>query len=234
MSPNLERRAENLAFAFQELLTVGERLRANRQAVSDAESFRHQLREAIKASDMEARKRGYNVDDIKLATQAAVAFLDESILNLRSPIFADWPRRPMQEEMYGHHVMGEIFFQDLQKILGRNDSQDTADLLEVYYLCMLLGFAGRYSIQGRGDLRAIMDATGARIKRIRQMSPELSPWGLLPKEHVKAAGADPWVKRLLYGAVGCLALVLVLFTVYKLSLGSRVSTAEQIAAQSRT
>ena len=36
------RRRENLAFVFQELLTVGERLRANRQQVSDAASFRAQ------------------------------------------------------------------------------------------------------------------------------------------------------------------------------------------------
>ena len=34
MSSNLERRAENLAYCFQEVLTVGERLRANRQHVS--------------------------------------------------------------------------------------------------------------------------------------------------------------------------------------------------------
>ena len=30
------RRSENLAFVFQELLTVGERLRSNRQQVADA------------------------------------------------------------------------------------------------------------------------------------------------------------------------------------------------------
>ena len=36
------RRVENLAFVFQELLTVGERLRSNRQQVADAVSFRAQ------------------------------------------------------------------------------------------------------------------------------------------------------------------------------------------------
>ena len=33
-------RTGNLALVFQELLTVGERLRSNRQAVTDAASFR--------------------------------------------------------------------------------------------------------------------------------------------------------------------------------------------------
>ena len=49
MAANLERRAENLAFCFQEVITVGERLRANRQAVTDANSFRQQIRAALQS-----------------------------------------------------------------------------------------------------------------------------------------------------------------------------------------
>ena len=148
-------RVENLAFVFQELLTVGERLRSNRQQVADAASFRAQIWAAVKQADEDARRRGYATDDIELAMFAVIAFLDESILNLRLPVFADWPRQPLQEERYGHHIAGEIFFQNLQKLLTRTDSQELADLLEVYQLCLLLGFAGRYSMGGRGDLRGI-------------------------------------------------------------------------------
>src|ERR1700692_1358763 len=147
------RRAENLAFVFQELLTVGERLRSNRQQVADAPSFRAQIWAAVKQADEDARRRGYSSDDIELATFAVIAFLDESILNLRLPVFADWPRQPLQEERYGHHIAGEIFFQNLQKLLGRTDAPSVADLLEVYDLCLLLGFAGRYSLGNTGELR---------------------------------------------------------------------------------
>jgi len=45
------RRVENLAFVFQELLTVGERLRSNRQQVADAPSFRAQIWGAVKQAD---------------------------------------------------------------------------------------------------------------------------------------------------------------------------------------
>src|SRR5437667_12460049 len=84
MSPQpASRRMENLAFVFQELLTVGERLRSNRQQVSDAASFRAQIWGAVKLADDEARRRGYTAEDIELAIFAVVAFLDESILNLR-------------------------------------------------------------------------------------------------------------------------------------------------------
>src|ERR1700733_5487052 len=162
------RRVENLAYCFQELLTVGERLRSNRQQVADAPSFRAQIWAAVRQADDDARRRGYSADDIELATFAVIAFLDESILNLRHPIFADWPRQPLQEERYGHHVAGEVFFQNLQKLLARTDSAQTGDVLEVYYLCLLLGFAGRYSLGGRGDLRGILQQTGEKLQRIRQ------------------------------------------------------------------
>jgi type VI secretion system protein ImpK len=229
MAANLQRRAENLAFCFQELLTVGERLRANRQAVQDAESFRYQIREALKLADTEARKRGYTGEDIQLAVFASVAFLDESILNLQNPIFADWPRRPMQEEMFGHHVAGEIFFQNLKQLLSRDESQETGDVLEVYYLCMLLGFAGKYSMTGRGDLKAIMDATGDKLRRMRQLPPDLSPIWSLPNETVHSSGADPWVKRLLFASVACILIAVALFAFYKMSLGSGVGRMEAAA-----
>ena len=173
-------------------------------------------------------------EDIQLATFAVVAFLDESILNMRNPVFADWPRRPLQEEYFGHHVAGEIFFQNLDKILQRNESQDMGDLLEVYQLCMLLGFAGKYSIGGRGELQSRVYSTGEKIDRIRQPSPELSPAWATPNDAVAAAGADPWVKRFIYVTAAVLLISLVLFGVYKMTLGSALGRMEQIAAQGRS
>ncbi len=227
-----QRKPENLAFCFQELLTVGERLRSNRQPVSDSRSFRAQLWEAIKGADGEARRRGYTAEDIELAIFAVIAFLDESILNLHSPVFADWPRQPMQEERYGHHIAGEIFFQNLQKLLGRNDSQDLADLLEVYDLCMILGFSGKYTLGGRGDLRAIQQATSDKIQRIRRPSGEISPMWALPQEQFSIKASDPWVNRILFGAIGCFVLTLGLFVLYAVVLRSGVGTLRSIAGLS--
>src|SRR5258705_3070017 len=135
MTPSAVSTAENLASTLQEVLTAIVRLRSNRQAVSDANSFRIHMREALKAADQEARKRGYNGDTIQLATFAVVAFLDESILKSRNPLFADWPRKPLQEELFGTHMAGEGFFQKFPKPLGQSESHGLGDLLEGYYLC---------------------------------------------------------------------------------------------------
>jgi type VI secretion system protein ImpK len=208
------RRVENLAFVFQELLIVGERLRSNRQQVADAASFRAQIWGAVRQAEEDARRRAYPTDDIELAVFAAVAFLDESILNLRLPVFADWPRQPLQEERYGHHVAGEIFFQNLAKLMTRTDSHELADLLEMYQLALLLGFAGRYSMGGRGDLRGITMQTGERIQRIRQTSAWLAPGWQLPAEAPVKTGGDPWVSRMAVILIACVVMVIVLFAAF--------------------
>src|SRR5271166_1895435 len=143
-SPALDRRGWNLALAFQEVFTAIVRLRYNRQAVSNAETFRAQMKQALRIAEQEARSGGCSADDVKQVIFAVVAFLDESALSCHNPAFADWARLPLQAELFGHQLAGEVFFQELQTTLGRSDSSQGADVLEVYYLCLLLGFKGRY------------------------------------------------------------------------------------------
>ncbi|HLM97816.1 MAG TPA: DotU family type IV/VI secretion system protein [Bryobacteraceae bacterium] len=232
MTPSVAARStENLALILQEALTAIVRLRSNRQAVSDANSFRTHMKEALKAADQEGRKRGYNADTIKFAVFAVVAFLDESILNSRNPLFADWPRKPLQEELFGTHMAGEVYFQNLQKLLGQTDSPELADLLEVYYLCILLGFAGRYSVGNKGDLRGILDATGEKIWRVRGRLPDLSPSWRLPQEAARKVGGDPWSRNLGIAAIACFVLVVVLFFIFNSSLGSGISDLRVMAIQ---
>jgi type VI secretion system protein ImpK len=230
-SPAPIRRRENLALAFQEILVGGERLRSGRQAVSDPAVFRQQVMDALKQADQQARGQGYNAEDIKLAIFAAVAFVDESVLNLRSPVFADWPRRPLQEELFGHHVAGEVFFKNLQELLGKDDSQDLADILEVYLMCLLLGFAGRFSLGDRGGLRAITEAAVEKIRRIRGGSGMLSPAGELAPEAPRKPGTDLLVKKIGIAAAACLALAIILFVTYRLILGSGVSSLSELAGK---
>lgn len=221
MTPVANRRPENLALIYQEALTAIERLRANRQGVTDANAFRHHTREALKTASAQAMQAGYPADDVKYATFATVAFLDESVLNSQNPIFTDWLRKPLQEELFGTHIAGETFFQNLQALLGLQDSPDLADVLEVHYLCMLLGFGGRYSAGNRGELSQVMNITAEKIRRIRGNPGPLSPSWAIPNDPLRS-GSDPLVRKLTFLAIGCAALMVVLFVVYKIVLGSGV------------
>ncbi|MBC7925466.1 MAG: DotU family type IV/VI secretion system protein [Bryobacteraceae bacterium] len=227
------RRPENLALIFQEPLTVVERLRSNRQQVSDAATFRHQIRNALATSASQARQTaGYSSEDIKAATFAVVGFLDESVLNSHNPVFGDWPRKPLQEELFGTHMAGEVFFANLQKLLTRDETPDLADVLEVHLLCLLLGFRGRYSSGNSGDLHNFTRATAEKIQRIRGPRTELSPNWSLPAETARVV-KDVWTLRLAILAGVMVLLAVVLFTVFKLGLTSGVSEIRAIAAQTR-
>lgn len=230
---SLQRRPDNLALVFQEILTAIVRLRTNRQVVTDPEVFRGQMREALKATDQDGRTRGYTAEQIKLAIFAVVAFLDESILNLQQPVFAQWHRKPLQEELFGIDIAGEIFFNNVQRLLGQRDSHDLADVLEIYELCLLLGFRGRYGLGGQAELRSVIESIKEKMRRIRGASPDLAPGWAIPPGGVKVTRSDPWVKRLLWGAVGCFVLMILLFGIYKISLGGGASDLRAIPTQAR-
>lgn len=227
------RRGTDLALIFQELITAVVRLKSNRQAVSEAGAFRQQIREALKSAAHEARDvAAYSSEDVRMSMFAVVGFLDETILNARNPIFADWPRKPLQEELFGTHLAGEQFFQNVDQLLGRDDSPDTADVLEVHQLCLLLGFRGRYSARSPHELQSLLNVIAQKIGRIRGGSGGLSPYWKLPTEALSAA-SDPWTRRLLIGAAVCLALAVLLLGGFKLALSSGVTDVAAISGQGR-
>ncbi len=227
------RRPESLALIFQEVLTAVERLRANRQGVTDPKAFRHHTRDALKTAANQALAGGYPSDYVKFATFVCVAFLDESVLKSQNPIFADWVREPLQHELFGTAIAGEVVFQNLDFLLGQSDSNDLADVLEVHYLCLLLGFWGRYSAVNRGELAQKMNLTAEKIRRIRGRFAGLSPGWALPQETVRVA-RDPWVRRAGIIAAVMAVLMIVLFAGYKLSLNSGIGEVRAIGGQTKS
>jgi type VI secretion system protein ImpK len=218
-------RSGQLALIVQELLTAIVRLRANRQGPTDAESFRTHLKQLIARADQEARQVGYSQGDVRYALYAVVAFIDESILNSAQPMFRDWPRRPLQDELFGGHVGGEAFFQYLQQLMTRDPSPDLADVLEVYLLCLLLGFQGRYSAANRDELGLWTSRLREQLTRMRGGTAPLAPDWAIPTGEVIARTRDPWLRRLLLAGAATLAFALVLYIVYLIVLRSGGSIA---------
>jgi type VI secretion system protein ImpK len=230
-SSAMDRRGWNLALAFQEVFTIIVRVRYNRQAVTNAESFRAEMKKLLRVAEQEARSRGYSAEDVKQVIFALVAFLDESVLSSRNPVFADWPRLPLQAELFGHQLAGEVFFQELQKALNRPESHEVSDLLEVYSLCLLLGFKGRYAAGGAGDLRSVMAAVREKIRRIRGSSPMLSPRGMIPADAVRLTQSDPWVRKLAIGSVVAVVVSILMFVCFKLILVYGAAAVSNVAVR---
>ena len=213
VGPPQPRRGQ-LALVLQEILTAIVRVRANRQVAADAESFRTHVKQVLSAAEQEARRLGYSSDDVRFALFAVVAFLDESVLNSPQPMFADWPRKPLQEEIFGGHLAGEIFFQNLRHLLTRQDSDDLADVLEVYQLCMLLGFHGRYSTSETSELQMLMARVSDTMLRIRGGFGEFSPMWQPEAARVSARTPDFLGRVLSVAAATIILLTGALFVVF--------------------
>ena len=226
--PEVAPRTQNLASCYENAITIIVRL-ASIQSSSSANSqdFRTSIRAALRAAMEQAKILGYSSESNQHAFFAVVSLLDESVLKLQNPAFADWAQRPLQEEMFGHNRAGEVFFDQLQTLLTRQDSAENADCLEVYCLCLLLGFKGKYALgPGRtyasgagqdhwgadragGDLDSLIRQCRLKIDRIRgQIS-------FLPDEPLPAlkqnATVDRWSRSLGVTAVFLFVLLLLSF-----------------------
>lgn len=220
---------ENLPIIYQEVFTVITRLRSNRQRVTDAASFRAQIKGAINAAESSATRKGYAPEDVRLASFALIAFLDESILNSNNPIFADWPRMPLQEELFGVHTAGEMFFQCIDRLMAKSDSPHAIDVLEIYDLCMLLGYRGKYSLSGQESVRSIAASVTDKLQRARGGPRPLAPNWAPPDDVVQQKASDPWVRALMVGTLGALLIAVLFFVGFKFVLISGASGLHSIA-----
>jgi type VI secretion system protein ImpK len=218
-----------LALALQEAFTVAVRLRAGRNVAADAGSFRTHIKQLVSAADQRARSAGYDGSNVKLAVYAYIALLDESVLHSAQPMFADWARQPLQEEVFGEHMAGENFFRTLQDLLGRQDSDALADVLEVFLLCLLLGFRGRYGTSDPAALQALIATVQQKVHRIRGGVPaELTPDWQRPTQETIVLGRDPWLRRLTIAAAAAFGFALLLFILFRVLLGSRVGQLQSL------
>lgn len=226
-------RRGRLAISLQEPLTTIARLRANKQVAADGESFRTRIKQVLASAEQDARSLGYANEDVRFALFGVIAFLDETVLNSGQAMFANWAGRTLQQEVFGVHMAGELFFQYLDSLLARQDSADLADILEVFNLCLLMGFKGRYSGTHGGDLQVLSRQIAEKIDRIRGGTAPLAPhWK--PTSTDIGRRRDPWVRRLAVIAAATVVIAVGLFAYYSVSLsGGRSELRTQAAQLSR-
>ena len=231
-------RTHSLASCYENAITTILRLSSLAQeGAANAQSFRNSIRAALKTAMEQAKSLGYSSEVNQLAFFAVVALLDESVLKLQSPAFAEWAQRPLQEELFGHNRAGQVFFEHLRGLLAKPDSQETADCLEVYCLCMLLGFNGQYALgfgggddfssqmggaqraQPSAEVQTLIRQAREKINRIRGQALFLreSP----PPPQVKqVAAVDKWSRGLGIAALCLLALTVLAFGGFWIALSS--------------
>jgi type VI secretion system protein ImpK len=220
--------SENLALLYQGLFTGIVRLKAKRQHITDAESFRKRTKSSLDDIERVAVAGGYEGRDIRDTHFAVVAFLDSVVLNSNEPVRPDWERRTLQEELFGQTDAGVVFFEKLDHFRTRRDSASLADILEVYLLCLLLGFEGRYAGGLRGELHSITEKLRTRIEDIRGWSRQLSPSWELPSESAPVIAAAMRPDRFRLVALAALIGTMVFYLILNWNLLLRSNEVERL------
>jgi type VI secretion system protein ImpK len=230
-SEGLHELQQNLAGIFQECLTIVARLRSGRLQIPEESQFRRRIIDLLRSAQDKARECGYSDAASKSCILALVAFLDESVLNLPGSGFAHWRGRPLNEELYGHALAGEKFFENLKGLLAQDDGDELADVLEVYYLCMLLGFRGRYAVTADSDLNTVLHKVNNRLSRMRPPSMSITS---SQRRSMRGAGRrrGRGAPRLMVLAAVALLAGVLLFAGFRYSLSSTASAIDAIVGAS--
>lgn len=209
-----ERTVSPVVAAYGDVLLFGSVVRTASDC-GDPETFRERALSLIREADLAAERAGVAKDDVAAARFAAAAYVDEMVLNSRWHAREDWSSQPLQYELFGTHEAGVEFFRRLEAI--RKGIASNQDLLELYYLCLALGFEGQYTLAGREKRQTLIREIARELGSIRGGVPELSPHGRRPDELAHAAKRNrlPWI---VCGA--SVAVVLGCFIVLTIRLGS--------------
>lgn len=85
-------------------------------------------------------REGWSTENYKAARFAVCAWVDEIIMNSNWDHRSQWQSELLQTEFYRTTNAGEEFFDRLEQLYPEQKS-----VREVYYICLALGFRGRYA-----------------------------------------------------------------------------------------
>jgi type VI secretion system protein ImpK len=165
------------------------------------------------------------------ALYAIVALIDESVLSVPGACRDYWFGRPLQLDYFGDNIAGEEFYKRLQKL--RDTAEKKKDALEIYYLCLSLGFEGKYKVLNPDERTGLIDETGRKLRRAKiRISSGLSPHGNRNDQSIvqKKAGSGLfplWKGAAIAGGV-CLVVYILLFILTWVNLNGVMKIVEQL------
>lgn len=101
------------------------------------------VRRLLNESESYIKKELVTKEDYDQARFAICAWIDEAILSSNWQGKGRWQADPLQRVYYQTADAGEEFYQRLNKL-----GLQQGDVREVYYLCLAIGFRGRYCQDG--------------------------------------------------------------------------------------
>ncbi|MES2048572.1 MAG: type IVB secretion system protein IcmH/DotU [Pseudomonadota bacterium] len=160
----------------------------NRCAPQDDASFSGNITRFLEDFDRNAKKMNASAEDINAAKYAYCAAVDEIILRSQFDIRAAWERRPLQLAIFGDQLAGEAFFDKIEELRAKGSAHIQA--LEVFHMCLLLGFEGKYMIEGSEKLNYLTARLGDEIAHIKGKTAGFAPHWARPDQIINKLRND--------------------------------------------
>lgn len=165
----------------------------NRYAPADADQFSAQVRRLLDNFERNARRLNISADDVYAAKYAFCAAVDETILSSDMAIREVWERAPLQLMLFGDQLAGENFYQELEQV--RHRGQASVQTLEVFYMCLLTGFQGKYALEGKEKLNYLIATLDKEITHLKGKRAQFAPHWKSPDniKHMMKAEIPLWI-----------------------------------------
>ena len=162
--------ANPLLSAANPLLMMLQTLRTA-SAPGNVVELRNKLIETLKDFDNACVKNHVADLDRNIANYALCAVVDEAVQMTPWGGTANWAQQSLLIHFHRENWGGEKFFEILNRLAGTPAKYPA--LLELFYVCLALGFMGRFHLDGPGGRQAVADLREKLFQLIRQGRPEV-------------------------------------------------------------
>ncbi len=175
---------------------------------TDAETLRLRCDHLLAEWVARCQRAGADAAHLDAAKYAWVALIDERILGAHPTLAAAWLASPLQLRHFDSFNAGEEFFTRLET-LRHPRTAEAADPLEVYHLCLCLGFTGKHGDEpGRERRRLLVEQITGEILSARgagsaALSPRWKTTGtpFTPPATLRWKGLPVWLVPLVLAGV---------------------------------
>jgi len=178
-----------------------------RHAPLDADLFRERIKQFLTAFERGATRIEAAADDVYACKYAFCATVDEAILMSGFKTRDAWQRLPLQLQFFGDQLAGEQFFSKLETM--RAEGATRVEVLEVFHMCLLLGFQGKYLIEGSEKLGYLTARLGSEIAHLKGQRAGFAPHWAAPDKisHQLKHEVPVWVMASVFGLLSLMAFI---------------------------
>jgi type VI secretion system protein ImpK len=198
-----------LVQAASPLLVIAGQLRTT-LSVADVGGLRRQIVDEMHRFEERALAAGVRRELVLAGRYALCTAIDEAALSTPWGSQSEWPQQTLLLTFHRETFGGEKFYEMLDRVSG---DPSKIDLVELQYLCIALGFAGKYRGQGQGQLADVEQDLSRKIREHRGApQSELSPhWRGLEDRRSRLIRYVPWW---VFGAAALATLTVAFFFFY--------------------